>query len=433
MSADALEKLKNGIDRDALVQNVIDMVNIHSPTGSEAAMGEYMEQKYRDMGLEVIKQEVEPGRPNVFGLLRGTGGGPMLQFDGHLDVSFTGREAFMRGGTSSASARLETIQGEEWILGAGSYNMKAAHGCYIAAVNAIISSGVELKGDILLSATSGEIEAAQVDDYVGSYYRGNGAGASYAASHGIVPDFAILGEPTELNLMIGHFGSFWTKITITGGTVIHTAYTREINNVLEHIPTVVKHLIRFKERFAERTPYKGYKGLVNIASVSGGRPWKASRSPDSVSFYLDIRYPPGLSPMHIRAAVDEMLVELNRELRDLKAVQTPYCTNPPTEISEDDYIAKSIKQHHKAVFSKEPKVVYQLWYSNAPPLNAMGAKAVNYGSAGSRRIEGLTLSDKDREYVHVGDLVDISRVYAAVAVDICSKERREVRPDLVKF
>jgi acetylornithine deacetylase/succinyl-diaminopimelate desuccinylase-like protein len=426
-----LQKLMDSIDRSALIESVIEMVNISSPTGSEEAMGQYMERKYRALGLEVIRQEVEPGRPNVFGILRGAGGGPVLQFDGHLDVSFTGTEDFMQGGQSTPTARLETIQGEDWILGAGSYNMKAAHGAYLAAVSAIIESGIKLKGDILLSATSGEIEASQVDDFSGSYYRGNGAGAAYAASHGIVPDFAILGEPTELNLMIGHFGSFWTKISITGGTVIHTAYTRDVNNVIENIPTVLSRLTEFKQEFAERTKFKNYRGLVNIGAVSGGRPWKASRSPDTVSFYLDIRYPPGLLPMHVRAMVDEVIVDLNEALPDFTVTQTPYCTNPPTEIEESDYIAQSIRRHHEGVFGKLPESIYQLWYSNAPPLNSMGAKAVNYGSAGSRRIEGLTLSDKDREYVHVGDLVDISKVYAAVAVDICSKDRSEVRPDLV--
>ena len=191
--------------------------------------------------------------------------------------------------------------------------------------------------------------------------------------------------------------------------------------------------MNLKEEFAEKTPYKGYKGLVNIGAISGGRPWKASRSADAVSFYLDIRYPPGYTPMHIRAAVDEVLMEINEMLAEdeLRVVQTPFCTNPPTEIEETAYVAQSIKQHHESVFGKQPETIYELWYSNAPPLNAMGAKALNYGSAGSRRIEGLTLSDKDREYVHVNDLYDISKVYAAVAVDICSKSRSEVRPDLV--
>jgi len=99
-------------------------------------------------------------------------------------------------------------------------------------------------------------------------------------------------------------------------------------------------------------------------------------------------------------------------------------------VAEDDVIARSIGRHHQQIFGKPVETLYELWYSNAPPLNAMGARAINYGSAGSRRISGLTLSDRDREYVHIGDLVQCAKVYALTALDICSPPRREVRPDL---
>jgi len=189
--------------------------------------------------------------------------------------------------------------------------------------------------------------------------------------------------------------------------------------------------VRFKDDFAARTQYRGYQGVVNIAAVQGGRPWKASRSPDSVSIYVDMRFPPGWTPLRVKAEVDKVIWELREEHPNLQLTQQPFSTNPPTEISEDDYVVGAIRNAHATVFKRDPEVVYQLWYSNAPHLNAMGARAINYGSAGSRRISGLTLSDRDREYVHVGDLVDCAKVYALTAVDVCSKTRAEVRPDLL--
>jgi acetylornithine deacetylase/succinyl-diaminopimelate desuccinylase-like protein len=418
------------IDEQRLVQDVIDMVNINSPTGSELAMGDYIDKRYSEMGLQVIRQEVEPGRPNVFGILRGTGDGPMLQFDGHLDVSFTGTESFMRGGASAFGARIGEADGEKWIFGAGSYNMKAAHATYIAAISAIVKCGVKLRGDIMLSATCGEIEASQVDEYQGAFYRGNGTGAAHAASHGIVPDFAILGEPTCFKLMLGHFGSLWSKITLTGGTVIHTAYTRGLPNKIEQLPVVIERLKVFKDEFEKKTSYKGYNGLVNISAIQGGRSWKGSRSPESVTIYIDARYPPTWTPLKVKAEIDAVVWELNSKYPELKLEHQPYNSNTGTEISEDDYVSQALMRSHQSVFKKPVETSYELWYSNAPPLNAMGTKAINYGSAGARKIKGLTLSDRDREYVHIGDLVDCAKVYALAALDICSKTRREVRPDL---
>jgi acetylornithine deacetylase/succinyl-diaminopimelate desuccinylase-like protein len=425
-----VERVLSKIDRRELTNRVVEMVQIMSPTGSESDMSLYLENKYVGLGLKVVTQEVEEGRTNVIGILRGTGNGPTLQFDGHLDVSFTGKESWMRGAATASLGKVDLVQGQEWIFGAGSFNMKASLAAYMAAVKAIKESDVKLKGDIMLTATVGEIEETQVDDFRGKSYRGYGYGAGYAASHGVVSDFAILGEPTGLRLMIGHFGSFWAKITAAGGTVIHTAWSKDVPNKIEQSSKVIQRLTEWKEEFQQKAAYKGYKGIVNIAAISGGKPWKSSRTPDSVSIYLDIRFPPTMTPLHVKAQLEQLVYELNHDDPALQLELEPYCTNPATEIEEDAYIVKSIKQSHKKVLGAEPEMMYELWYSNAPHFNAMGSKAVNYGPSGGRKIQGLTLSDRDREYISVQDLYDITKVYTLVAMDICTKTRAEVRPDL---
>ncbi|PSN90919.1 hypothetical protein B9Q08_03755, partial [Candidatus Marsarchaeota G2 archaeon ECH_B_SAG-M15] len=224
------EDVLRRVDKELLKRLTLELIRIPSPTGQEYEIGVYMSEKFRELGLKVSFQEVEPKRPNVIGRLRGSGGGATLQFDGHLDVSFTGQEEFLRGGVTSLSGRIETINNEEWIFGAGAFNMKSAHAAYYTALKALLDAGVELKGDVVLSATSGEIEETQVDEFVGAQYRGYGAGAHYAVTHSAVPDFVVLGEPTGMKLMVGHFGSLWAKVTNTGGTVVHTAWSRGVEN-----------------------------------------------------------------------------------------------------------------------------------------------------------------------------------------------------------
>ncbi|MEX0975264.1 MAG: peptidase M20, partial [Bacillota bacterium] len=45
-------------------------------------LGDYM----RRMGLTVYYQELGPGRANIIGILRGTGGGKSLLLNGHIDT-----------------------------------------------------------------------------------------------------------------------------------------------------------------------------------------------------------------------------------------------------------------------------------------------------------------------------------------------------------
>ena len=414
------------IDVNELRDLVVELVNIPSPTGSEQKMGEFVSQKLKELGMEVIWQEVEEGRPNVIGIFRGDGTGPTLEFDGHLDVSFSGTEDFMMGGASSSAATVRNVDGEEWVFGVGSFNMKGALAAYIIAAKAIIKSGMKLKGDLVISATCGEIEETQVDEFSGKQYRGYGSGARYATSHGILPDYAILGEPTGLKIMLGHFGSFWVKLTAKGGTVVHTAWSRDVSNKIEQFTKVIERVKQWKKSFEERTNYKGYKGIVNIAAIKGGRPWKGSRTPDSVSLYLDIRYPPDWTTLQVKQEIDDLVRDMNKEDHDLHLESEPYSVNPPTEISENEEIVSSIKKWHKEVLGKIPETTYELWYSNAPSFNALGAKAVNYGPSGLKRLKGLTLSDKDREYINLGDLYNCTKIYALIIADICSKNRSDL-------
>src|SRR5579859_6020722 len=90
-------RLIHAIDERRLIETACAYVNTPSPTGSEEAMGETVRAAFEDAGLAVSWQEVEDGRPNVIGTLKGQGGGPSLMFNGHMDTSYSGREPHLRG------------------------------------------------------------------------------------------------------------------------------------------------------------------------------------------------------------------------------------------------------------------------------------------------------------------------------------------------
>jgi acetylornithine deacetylase len=91
------EELIAAVDERALVEMALEIVSIPSPTGSEWAMAEHMRDVFRDLGLQVQLQEIEEGRANVIGVLEGSGGGPTLMFNGHMDTSYSGEEPWLQG------------------------------------------------------------------------------------------------------------------------------------------------------------------------------------------------------------------------------------------------------------------------------------------------------------------------------------------------
>jgi len=196
MTSVSVEDIK--VDREKAVRRTLDLVNVKSPTGEEGEVAHVYGEMLRELGMRVTYQEVEPGRYNVVGVLRGKGGGASLMFNGHLDTSFSPTDDPEVLRAISPVYRLEPPWGYregDWIYGMGAFNMKGALAAYVTAVEAILDAGVELKGDIMIAGVVGEIEKSQVDNYRGPQYRGYGYGTAYLVTHGGLTDFAILGEP----------------------------------------------------------------------------------------------------------------------------------------------------------------------------------------------------------------------------------------------
>ena len=56
------------------------------PGGNEGEAQDWIEARLRELGLEVDRWDALPGRPNVVGTWRGSGGGPSVALNGHIDV-----------------------------------------------------------------------------------------------------------------------------------------------------------------------------------------------------------------------------------------------------------------------------------------------------------------------------------------------------------
>ena len=229
LNAKLVEKILAGIEEEEIVAMCCDVINIPSPTGEELGMAQYMQGVLQQLGLTVTWQEVEEGRANVIGRWTGSGGGKNLMFNGHMDTSNTGREDFLTG----IGYKPQAVVKNGFVYGLGIYNMKGALVCYAHAVKALQRAGVKLKGDVIIAAVAGEIEKTQWGDFKGKEYRGYGIGTHYLVNHGVLPDMCILGEPTDMRVVLEHFGSLWVRISCTG-IYVHTAFCEgreEMNSI----------------------------------------------------------------------------------------------------------------------------------------------------------------------------------------------------------
>jgi acetylornithine deacetylase len=393
------------IDRDRLVELAIRLVSIPSFTGSEQACAEYVRGVLEEIGLHVQWQQVEDGRANVLGTWAGTGDGPSLMFNGHLDTSYSGREPWLQG---IRGFQPEGFEQDGRIYGLGISNMKGAVAAYVEAVRALQDQGIRLKGDVLIAAVAGEIEKTQQGDAQGAEYRGYAAGSRYLVTHGGVADMCILGEPTENKLVLAHFGSLWLRLS-THGPFIHTAFSegrREENSILR-MRRVLDAVLEWLPAWEEEMSYDGVRGVANVGSIEGGFGWRASRTPHQTDLYLDLRVPPNVSMQHARRKA----LDFARSLDGVDA--EVYVTAPGAEVGAEHELVAAVADAHAEVFGAPAENDVTRWFSDASVLTRYGIATLNYGTS-----SGLPSAELG-ENLDIDGLVKTAEVYARAAMRIC--------------
>jgi acetylornithine deacetylase len=393
------------IDRARLVDLALRLVSTPSFTGSEQAAAELIRDELDSTGLATQWQQVEEGRANVLGTWAGTGGGPTLMFNGHLDTSYSGREPWLQG---IPGFQPEGFERDGRIYGLGISNMKGAVACYVEAVRALQDAGVRLRGDVLVAAVAGEIEKTQQGDAQGAEFRGYAAGSRYLVTHGGVADMCILGEPTENKLVLAHFGSLWLRLS-THGPFVHTAFSagrRDENSILR-MRTVLDAVLEWLPRWEEEMSYGEVRGVANVGAIEGGFGWRVSRTPHRTDLFLDLRVPPDV-PM---ADARRKALEFARSLDGVDG--EVYVTAPGAEIDEAHPLVGALGDAHGEVFGEPAKRDVTRWFSDASVLTRYGIATVNYGSS-----SGLPDAELG-ENLAIEGLVKTAEVYARAAMKVC--------------
>ena len=249
---DIKKKVLFQIDEDRLVSLLSKLIQMPSPVeedGAEKEISEYLQGYWKEMGLKVFVQDVpqpENGpkgpHPQIIGLRKGGNGGTRLMMGGHIDTEpVVQPELWTKDPFGGYVDREETgPEGKGYIYGLGTANMKQSVASFTEAMRAIIESGVELKGDLLLTGW--------VMEDIGCI------GSQYQVDHwdeigvGPLPDMVLDGEPSNCEVRSTHVGS--TRFTIT----------------------TKGHLAHISQRYIRRPEYKGKKHSVTFCKyVDNGK------------------------------------------------------------------------------------------------------------------------------------------------------------------
>lgn len=403
------------LDRGHLVEMTRDLADIVTITGEEQPVAEYLGREFQRLGMEVEYQEVEEGRLNVVGTLRGSGGGPALMFNGHMD-HFDNPEP--------------TRVTEDRVYGRGLVNMKCAFPCYVTAVDMLRKAGAELKGDVIISGVVGEIEKAQVNRFHGKSYRGAGVGARYLMDHGVTADMCIIGEPTGLRMQIGNAGLVWAEVTVEGPAKTFVMKALEVARAIQ----------AWEADYQKQFPHPFMLPTVQIGAIDGGNPFKPGTNPVT-KIYVIVKTLPQVPTMKIRRELEKVCAAAAAREKDITARVKLYLSTDGYEIPEDDYVVKAMGAAHREVNGSPMEFSEPVRYgitSDGSRIHQYGVSVITYGAGFGTHLvdpdEQETGAEWDRPSgtrrgVGINNMVRCSSVYALAALDICGKSRGELGLD----
>jgi acetylornithine deacetylase len=346
----------------------IDSVNPTLVPGSagEGPLARHIAEWLERAGLEVTLQDAGAARINVVGVKRGSGGGRTLLLTGHTDTV-----AFADG-----QATEPRVDGGR-LYGRGAYDMKGG----VAAVMMAAASVRGLAGDVMV--------AAVVDEEAGS------AGTrAFVAEHSA--DAALLTEPTELDIVVGHKGYVGFEVEVAGRAAHGSRPDLGIDAIARMGPIVVA-IGELDQRLAA-APAHGLVGRASVhcSVIEGGIEF--STYPARCVLSGERRTMPGETRELVEGEL-RALIGADAQLR------VPFA-GEPFEIDPAHEIVSLTARHAGTSLIGVP------YWTDAALLSAAGIPTVIFGPVG----EG---AHAEVEWVDLDSLERVRDVLVAVARDFC--------------
>jgi acetylornithine deacetylase/succinyl-diaminopimelate desuccinylase family protein len=395
-------KITNYFTEQETIDLVAKLVSFPSHEGienQETEVAKHIYDFFIREGIEVELIPVEEGRCNVIATLKGTGGGKTLMFTGHTD---TVPPYDMPGNP------YEVKYEDGNLFGRGVVDMKAGLVCMMTAMAAIKRAGIKLSGDLVFAALIDE-EAKSLGT------------RAWLRSCTKLPDAAIVSEPTNMEICVGHRGLEWFEFTFHGKTV-HGGRQKEGINAIQKATMFINRLENdLIPSIEKKTPHPIIGSpSMNYGLIRGGT--QPSTVAGECILQLDRRWIPGETFSGIvqeyQQIIDELAAEDSKFKADIKVMEISYM--------DDQYVHEAMDTDPSDPIVKvTEKAIEEITGANAVMRSFTAwtdGGLINYYG----KVPTIVLGPGELEYAHsanehigISTLVPAILIYASIACDFC--------------
>ncbi|KAF5980396.1 diaminopropionate ammonia-lyase [Fusarium bulbicola] len=380
----------SGNDPVVLTQTLVQINSASPDLGSvpgpgETAIARYVAAWLEHRDLETHWVEYTKGRPSVVGVVRGSGGGKSVMFNGHLDtVTIMGYDDDPLSG--------KIVDGR--LYGRGSADMKGGVAAgMIALAN---TKNLGLRGDVIFTGVADEESLSKgTEDILRAGWRA---------------DAAVVSESTNLEINHAHKGYCHIEIKVYG----LAAHGSRADLGIDAIVNAGHFLVEFGKYAKKLQEGHGDEtlgtGTAHASVIDGGE--EASSYPAQCTIIAERRTIPGETNEVVQKEFDNIIAKVAKEVTDFKAEANIFFSRPPQFTAADHPFTKLVSSIVGSVTGKDAVIAGAPFWTDCALLAEKGIVPLLWGPKG----EGFHGKE---EFVHIESIEQVAEGLTSIATEFC--------------
>jgi acetylornithine deacetylase/succinyl-diaminopimelate desuccinylase-like protein len=382
------------IDAERAIAAVQGAVRTPSVFGDEGAIGTYLAELMREVGFTSVElQDVQGERRNVIGRLDSNRPGPTVLLQGHMDTVPPG------GHPEPFSGALR----DDRIWGRGASDMKGP------LVAAILAAGIAARGVPDFAGSC--VVAATVDE------ESEKRGIFALVERGVVADYGINVEPTDLRVAIAQKGCVSMRVRTTG-VAAHGANPDLGVNAIERMAGIVEAIQGAEVPRVEVPGVGEVRGSYSVGVIRGGSMFFVV--PDECSIWVDRRTVPGETQGEALARLQEIVsardvtatVVVERQDWEWERIQARGIQSCSIDL-DSPIVAAATEAVARATGEPAELYVQSAWCETDFLVNDLGLPTVNLGPG------KMELAHASNEHIEVDSLLRGIEALALTVAGVC--------------
>jgi len=371
----------------SLLEKMVAIRTVNPPGEGYPTFQRFIREKLREFNIRSRTFVFVDGKPNLLACIGK--GRPRLLLSSHIDV--------VTPGVGWRTNPFVLHKNGATLTGRGVVDAQGSLAAMLSATLAYANRAKEMKGTLMFAPTT--------DEETGGY---TGLGA--LAKHGLAPDCAVIGEPTDLGIAICQKGVCWSEVIIEGKAA-HAATPQFGINAIEQACKLVARLQSFQPRLNHRLLGRPTR---NIGVINGGT--APNTVPDKCTISIDRRLLPGETPQDAKEEVEQELRQLKNRLPRMQYHVRETLTAVPFELSPNLRFINQVASAVQLITRRRPPLKGIYGFTDARHLRPSSKRPVVILGPGS-----ISQAHVPNEHMQENQLTQAAGIYKKIIDQVLMK------------